>query len=591
MLRRNRRSCGARHSQAGFAMIAIVTMLSLVSSYFIASALGRMTSDVQIERNSRNLQTLQEARKSVIAFVAGQAFSIANSLSDGSGTLANLRLGYLPCPDQDDNGVSETTCSSASGRIGRLPWSTLNATDYRDGSGERLWYAISDNYRNASASKINVDTPGSLSVSGSFSASDIVAVIFAPGARLSAQTRAPGTTSWNTVSNYLESTNAALTDAYLAGSPKTRVPISGVSTYVTPYESDCQTIASCIAFNDQLVVITRDELFQAVEAAVPTLLQQLVTSGSLAVTGYFEYYRSIWGRYPFPAQFSDPTTSNYLGTYGQSYGLLPITSDASFLTWKNPSTAPTTSTITLTDTNVTTGNINPSPVNCSYTSATIIDCTITSWTNRPTVQVNNLYLNNAGQMFVGPLSSAEISLIDNTCNKSVTTFTVTHSLTPYASGSSYTYGSIVPRMRLPNMTSGTPCTGNTKLRITLPSHLAITSSTDSWLGWLTNNYWQRHLMYAIAPGWLPGGSGSCTAGTDCLTVSNLPSTLTATSNDKRVILTFSGRPLSAGGQSHPSPSLSNYFEQENVTPADYSFQNTMTGSTTTFNDRVVVVAP
>ena len=49
--------------------------------------------------------------------------------------------------------------------IGRLPWKTFGLPDLRDGSGERLWYALSPNFRdNPSVSPLNSDTRGSITV-------------------------------------------------------------------------------------------------------------------------------------------------------------------------------------------------------------------------------------------------------------------------------------------------------------------------------------------------------------------------------------------------------------------------------------------
>jgi hypothetical protein len=600
----HRRKLASRRGEGGFAMIAIITLVALMSSYFIASALSRTTADIQIERSRKTTGDLQEAKAALLAYMANQAFTdAANAASSTS-----FQPGALPCPNRNattstnDDGTAESTCTAATDRVGRFPWKTVNASEFRDGSGEHLWYAISSSFQKAYGTTIiNVDTPGTLSVSGAFSATDVVAVIFAPGAALSTQARTPATSGWNSVSNFLDGGNADVNDeAFFAASARTRMTIGGTSTFVTPYETDCATNSPCLAFNDQLVVVTRDELFQAVEAAVPAMLQQLISGGQLSGQGYLEYYRATWGRYPFPAQFSDPTTSNYVGTYGQTSGLLPVSSSSTYLTWKTPSTAPSTSSITLSSTGATTGSITPTgtttagPVTCSLTSSTQVDCAMSTWTNRPTLRVDNLFLNNAGQLLADGLSSSQITLINNNCNKSVTGFSATHSLAPYQSGSAYTYGSITPTMRLP---SHTGCSGTTTLRITVPSYLAMTSSTDTYMGWLQKNNWHRYFQYSVAPGWLPNSSvGSCTAGTDCLTANNLPTNLTP-ANDKRVLMVFSGRRLSAesslgfAAQSHPSALLTNYFEQQNATTGDSIFDHKASTSSKTFNDRVVVVAP
>ena len=80
--------------------------------------------------------------------------------------------------------------------LGRLPWRTLGLPDPRDGSGERLWYAVSRDYsRNpAGAPPLNSDTPGPLTVTGTAPANDVIAIVFAPGAVVGNQPQRSGQT-------------------------------------------------------------------------------------------------------------------------------------------------------------------------------------------------------------------------------------------------------------------------------------------------------------------------------------------------------------------------------------------------------------
>lgn len=97
------------------------------------------------------------------------------------------RPGDLPCPDRNNDGEAESSCSTSS-RLGRLPWKTLGIGDLRDGSGERLWYAVSERYKNnPRLLPLNMDTPGTWSVTSAegmtWDASQgngVVAVIIAP---------------------------------------------------------------------------------------------------------------------------------------------------------------------------------------------------------------------------------------------------------------------------------------------------------------------------------------------------------------------------------------------------------------------------
>ena len=74
------------------------------------------------------------------------------------------RPGDLPCPDRNNDGIAETSCSNTS-RLGRLPWKTLGIGDVRDGSGERLWYAVSERYKNnPRILPLNLDNSGTWSM-------------------------------------------------------------------------------------------------------------------------------------------------------------------------------------------------------------------------------------------------------------------------------------------------------------------------------------------------------------------------------------------------------------------------------------------
>jgi hypothetical protein len=46
----------------------------------------------------------------------------------------------------NNDGITDPPCRGVNAHIGRLPWKTLGLPDLRDGSGERLWYAVSSNF-------------------------------------------------------------------------------------------------------------------------------------------------------------------------------------------------------------------------------------------------------------------------------------------------------------------------------------------------------------------------------------------------------------------------------------------------------------
>jgi hypothetical protein len=112
--------------------------------------------------------------------------------------------------------------------------------------------------------------------------------------------------------------------------------------------------------------------------------------------------------------------------------------------------------------------------------------------------------------------------------------------------------------------------------------------------WFVRNEWYKLLQYAVAPGYAPGGAGSCTA-PNCLTVSNLA----APNDNKGVTLVLAGRAIGtqdrSGSAARSQPF--NYFEAPNcllagpndctLPPANNTFRQDT--RSLTFNDRVVVV--
>ena len=150
--------------------------------------------------------------------------------------------GYLPCPDRNGNGSPNTPCPRKS--LGRLPWRRLGLHDPRDGAGERLWYALADNFR-ANGHKyrpLNAAAPAELVVDGR---SGIAAVLFAPGSPLSFQDRARDRFN---PARYLEGGNETADDSIFASQGPLPTPPGALSDD---------------RFNDRVVTISRDELMAA----------------------------------------------------------------------------------------------------------------------------------------------------------------------------------------------------------------------------------------------------------------------------------------------------------------------------------------
>lgn len=560
-----RRLRGAPANQRGLAMIAIITLFALMSSYLIVNGMTRTQNEVLIEQERQTLKTLQEAKAALIAYAAAQAWS---------GSSANDQPGALPCPASDEAGVSSTCTATASTRVGRFPWKTVKTTDLRDSSGHILWYALSANFRNAAGTTvINSDTQGTLTVTGDSPYNNVVAVIIAPGNVLNGQDR-----SVNSISNYLESTNATNTDTFVTGQ---------VST----------------TFNDRLIVVTQSDLMTVVEPAVAGRIER-------DIKPYVQAFYTDWSAYPFPAKFDNPSPgtsgsgssrlqSAYSGDTSQTSGLLPVTASASY-SW----TTSVGTTVTLT------GGIASSSIS-SISCYTISSATPVSTTPFPALQcrftlnalnstticgssINRYCMNNPQFLVTGGIgSNAGISFPDL---PSVSTVTVTSTggASRTVSGTSIsgtlTSGGVgTVNYSATHVYSRYASSSFTRaMMVTIPNVLSssMTSSSDATAGWFIKNEWFRQTYYAVSPGFLPGGGASCVAGSTCLTVNNLPSSYT-TANDKRAILIFAGRALTG---SRPSSSVLDYLENQNSTPSDRIFTHRF-GSTSTINDYAIVLAP
>ncbi len=134
--------------QRGLVVLIFVLLALTIALGFLFVSFGSSSSEKN-RRDRINEEVLQKAKEALIAYATAQKMT---SLTPMPGT--------LPCPDMDDDGISETSCGSASGstqqanRLGRLPWKTLGLDDLRDSAGERLWYAVSSKYK---ANTANVD--------------------------------------------------------------------------------------------------------------------------------------------------------------------------------------------------------------------------------------------------------------------------------------------------------------------------------------------------------------------------------------------------------------------------------------------------
>lgn len=123
--------------QRGMFLPALVVLLAVGGLGWLL-ARQDSTASRNLAREMRTAQALGLAREALLGFAA----TYRNKEHP------NSDFGYLPCPDLDGDGSSETCGAKDQASVGRLPYLTLNLPDLRDGAGECLWYAVSGSFKN-----------------------------------------------------------------------------------------------------------------------------------------------------------------------------------------------------------------------------------------------------------------------------------------------------------------------------------------------------------------------------------------------------------------------------------------------------------
>lgn len=540
--------------QRGAALLILLALFATAAMYMLVSSLNKGTVTLSLARAEKNRAVMQEAKSALLAWAAAQALTVTIP-------------GALPCPDRNNDGNAESTCSTTS-RLGRLPYKTLGIGELRDASGELLWYGLSANFRNYTG-LVNSDRQGTLTVSGLTPATNAVAVVLAPGMRLGTQDRSPGGASCNLST---QACNNAIN--YLEG-------INGDNVSANDYIAAVENLdpAAGTLFNDQMLVITQAELLTAVEPVVAARIERDIVrqyiydaSDTSTSTQWTDgggpnrsRYFNAWGAFPFAAPFADPGSSTFTGQAGTYEGLLPVV-DLNY-TWSSGSVVQTGGTGTVW------GGSSCAPVNFN----TDMRCNIWYISGAPTIRVTGT-VNNVGRSFVQLTRLSDVSCSGCTLSSrslsgslnSAGAGTVTLNATMSGVGGSWT--NVIVTINNDNLIAS-----------------PLISTSDGFAGWFNSNEWYKQTYYAVSPGYAPGGAGTCNPSSSpyCLTVDNV----TSPTDNKRAIIILAGRSLN--GASRPNGTNSDYLEAKNVSTGDYAFEHSVRRTTgaVEINDRVVVIAP
>ncbi|TAJ76496.1 MAG: hypothetical protein EPO42_12345 [Gallionellaceae bacterium] len=322
----NVQRCCPPKTQRGVALLIMLLIIVMGSLAFVVGSLSKPAAS--IERDKITAANLVQAKEALVAF------AVTVRLNNGCTGSNCARPGDLPCPDSNNDGIAENVCGNASGstgqnsRLGRLPWKTLGLPDLRDSSGERLWYAVSNNFKNnartvcttAGAGCLNSDALGTITVfspegdklndAGS-AGTGAVALVISPGEALTRQggtMQDRGSANQNNAMNYLDiaTVNGATHDN------QSFIDSSTTDGFIRGRIKDS---AGNVVLNDQLLVISQSNIMSAIQKRVAAEVRQCLA----------EYANDPQnnGHLPWSAPIKTSSAPSYQDKSGHLFGRVP----------------------------------------------------------------------------------------------------------------------------------------------------------------------------------------------------------------------------------------------------------------------------
>ncbi len=559
--------------QRGAALLAMLAVIMLGSSWYLVSRLNAESGSIEALRKQRNAEVLNRAKLALIGYVAMKAAQTTEN-----------EPGALPCPEPagnaggDNEGIAAGNLSLPA--VGRLPWKTLGIDKLVDASAEPLWYVVANSWGKCSSTtntviNSNCTSPGSgmtcwsgqLTVDGQANAA--VALIIAPGPAMNVAA-STGCTERN--------------QARSAPSPSINA-LNYLECYSTA-TSTFSTTGPSASFNNQVVKITAAEILPAIEAAIAQRIEREIVPALQAV-----YTASVWGFggtkpvYPYPATFSNPSTSAMNGSSGMPGGLLPMvtsetypnsgtlcTAGASaprcqpdFVAWVSPSLSgaamlqPTCASSTATT------------ITCNFYRTCLVSClstanynfAITASASNVGMALRQQSVNVARMTNVNAAPTTAIQLLST----GAASFSISGTTTATTgSGIGGAAGDALCGIALPISNVCKTETITIPINAVFVDHpLLDTRTSGASTNWFTRNKWHELTYYAVVQGHTPAAIATAPGCIDsppvsvtCLNVSNV-----SPANKLRAIMILAGR--SINGSTRPSSTPADYLEFGNST--------------------------
>lgn len=532
--------------QRGAVLMVMLVIMIMGVSFLLVSALSKVT--LQNARDEKSSEILAQAKEVVIGqLLKGGALPpgwllrpdvrdvpnntdpiypeispINNSLTsnyDGDedngcfdNTQAAANPPYTPLLQVNNTNMSKVRC------LGRLPWKSLGMSistpSENDPTGVMPWLAFSRNLRNPSI-PVNSELLNSnnywlkvYDMKGTLLSDRVAIVIILPGVALSNQSRPPSPNLANP-DQYLD--KISLPPGCIGAGCISNFNNANLSeTFVTgdehrwmddPANPGKQIEDPTYQFNDKLLYVTIDDL-------MPLIEKRIAREVKACLDDYANATINSGHKYPWAAPVSD--TTNYQGIFGLRFGRFP------------------------TQLNINTNG--PSVTVLAQINA--LQTALTAYLNAPGAgTLSNL--KNAGDTLKDNSTSGTPAYLagqtaDNCTNLSCNTAYIQTQLNTALVGSS-------------------PDGTMTSAWSSIPSCDALINHSSYWPDW------QSLVFYQVADGYQPGGAGSCTPNTTCLSIVGTGNPV-AGSGKYRASVLIAGKMLTGQNPRNQSTPPTTYLE-------------------------------